>query len=271
MFQRCLLSHPHKPKLSKVSEVSLSKSGLPVHKSAFRPLHSSHGVYHYGIGQNSWLRLVTSGFISTQTTGSSLQLCRLSVQLETGASQAHPRQKRGSELQNRDPSKAKPVYGRAVHVSNRSVHCHQKQVPSGCLHMRSIQWHLKANSHVPESLEKLTPIPKSLHKHLEWWLQEHNVLEGQPLQHARQIFNDASNIGLWSVPESKLHISFLELKGFLLALKCCLYSHRQHHCCCLHTQEGGINLALFVPCFEDSCCGATLRNIVLQAHHIPGW
>ena len=64
--------------------------------------------------------------------------------------------------------------------------------------MRPIQWHLKTNWKVPESLEKVFPIPRSLHPHLQWWLQEDNVLTGQPLhpiKHALQIFTDASTEG----------------------------------------------------------------------------
>ena len=100
--------------------------------------------------------------------------------------------------------------------------------------MRPIQWHLKNNWRVPESLEKVIPIPRSLHPHLKYWLEESNVLPGQPLhplKHALQIFTDASKEGwgahlnertargTWSVPESKLHINHLELKAVFLALK----------------------------------------------------
>ena len=110
----------------------------------------------------------------------------------------------------------------------------EKQVHLGRLHMRPIQWHLKNNWRVPESLEKVIPLPRSLHPHLQWWLKESNVLQGQPLhpiKHALQIFTDASKEGWgahlneltargsWSVPESKLHINYLELKAVLLALK----------------------------------------------------
>ena len=110
----------------------------------------------------------------------------------------------------------------------------EKQVHLGRLHMRPIQWHLKNNWRVPESLEKVIPIPRSLHPHLEWWLDKHNVLQGQPLHpltHALQIFTYASKEGWgahlgertargsWSVPESKLHINYLELKAVFLALK----------------------------------------------------
>ena len=42
----------------------------------------------------------------------------------------------------------------------------EKQVHLGQLHMRPIQWHLKNNWRVPESLEKIIPLPRSLHPHL---------------------------------------------------------------------------------------------------------
>ena len=110
----------------------------------------------------------------------------------------------------------------------------EKQVHLGRLHMRPIQWHLKNNWGVPESLEKVIPVPNSLHPHLRWWLEENNVLLGQPLhplKHALQIFTDTSKEGwgahldehtargTWSLPESKLHINHLELKAVFLALK----------------------------------------------------
>ena len=110
----------------------------------------------------------------------------------------------------------------------------EKQVHLGRLHMRPLQWHLKNNWTVPESLEKIIPLPRTLHPHLQWWLDEDNVLQGQPLhpvRHALQIFTDASKEGWgahlneftargsWSVPESKLHINYLELKAVFLALK----------------------------------------------------
>ena len=101
--------------------------------------------------------------------------------------------------------------------------------------MRPIQWHLKNNWRVPESLEKVIPVPRSLHPHLKWWLEESNVLPvpGQPLhplKHALQIFTRrikrrvGSSLkhtarGNWSLPESKLHINHLELKAVFLDLK----------------------------------------------------
>ena len=57
----------------------------------------------------------------------------------------------------------------------------EKQVHLGRLHMRPIQWHLKSNWRIPESLEKVIPLPRSLHPHLQWWLQESNVLTGETI------------------------------------------------------------------------------------------
>ena len=128
--------------------------------------------------------------------------------------------------------------------------------------MRPIQWHLKNNWWVPESLEKVFPIPRSLHPHLQWWLEEDNVLQGQPLHpinHALQVFTDASKEGwaahlnehtargTWSLPESKLHINYLELKAVFLAFprvsgpllkQDSSDSHRQHHSGVIYKQAG---------------------------------
>ena len=74
----------------------------------------------------------------------------------------------------------------------------EKQVHLDRLHMRPIQWHHKNNWRVPESLERVIPIPRSLHPHLQWWLEEDNVLHGQPLhpfKHALQICTDALKEG----------------------------------------------------------------------------
>ena len=83
----------------------------------------------------------------------------------------------------------------------------EKQVHLGRLHMRPIQWHLKNNWRIPEQLEKVIPILRSLHPHLQWWLQEDNVLTGQPLHpitHALQIFTDTSKEG-WGAQLRQTH------------------------------------------------------------------
>ena len=162
----------------------------------------------------------------------------------------------------------------------------EKQVWAGRLHMRPVQWHLKRHWHVPESLEKTIPIPLSLYPHLDWWLEENNVLKGQPLhplQHTLQMFTDASNEGwgahlggstargVWSEPHQ-----FLGTQGsssgsqeFRAAVQGtdCPHSNGQHNCSLLHPQGGRyeIRFSLFptleapilVSSQEDNSAGKT--------------
>ena len=43
----------------------------------------------------------------------------------------------------------------------------EKQFHLGPLHMRLIQWHLKSHWRIPESVEKVIPIQRSLHPHFK--------------------------------------------------------------------------------------------------------
>ena len=165
----------------------------------------------------------------------------------------------------------------------------EKQVWAGRLHMRPIhETHLKRHWHVPESLEKVIPIPLSLHPHLDWWLEEDNILTGQPLhplQHTLQIFTDASNEGwgahlggstargVWSEPESRLHINFLGVKSSLtgpqefrasLQGSDCSDSNGQHNC------RGGMRSGSLCTLLWRLLSWCHPRKIVLRARHIPG-
>ena len=170
----------------------------------------------------------------------------------------------------------------------------EKQVPSWRLHMRPIQWHLKDHWHIPESLEKIIPIPRSLHPHLRWWLKEENVLPGQllhPLRHAVQIFTNASNKGWvahlvdytarsgWSILESRLHINFLELKAVLLALKefkplcrgrVVLVATDNTTVVAYINKEGGMHSGSLCALLWRLLSWCNLREICLRACHIPG-
>ena len=170
----------------------------------------------------------------------------------------------------------------------------EKQVHLGRLHMRPIQWHLKQHWRIPESLEKVIPIPRSLYPHLQWWLQEDNVLTGQPLhpiKHALQIFTDASKEGwgthlneftargTWSLPESKLHINYLELKAVFLALK-----EFQNLCAnkivpvatdnttvmSYINKEGGMRSGTLCALLWRILTWCTRHQVTLKARHIPG-
>ena len=163
-------------------------------------------------------------------TGSkaNFQLRRLPVRSERGQGQTHTRALAG--LDRPDPVSSVQSGMSLIGLLTAT----EKQVHLGRLHMRPIQWHLKNNWRVPESLHKVIPVPRSLHPHLKWWLEESNVLPGQPLhplKHALQIFTDASKEGrgthldehtargTWSLPESKLDINRLELKDLARPFK----------------------------------------------------
>ena len=170
----------------------------------------------------------------------------------------------------------------------------EKQVWLGRLHMRPIQWHLKRHWHVPEVLEKVIQVPHSLHHHLGWWLNEQNVLEGQslhPLQHALQLFTEASNEGwgahlgdytargVWSAPESRLHINFLELKAVLLALKSfellckgqiVLVATDNTTVVSYINKQGGMRSGSLCALLWRLLSWCHPREIVLRARHIPG-
>ena len=170
----------------------------------------------------------------------------------------------------------------------------EKQVVSGRLHMRPIQWHLKKHWHVPEVLEKIIPLPKSLHVHLRWWLDPNNVVKGQPLhplRHALQLFTDASNEGwgahlgdytakgLWSKPEGALHINLLEIKAVLLAPKQFepLYWGQTILVCTDNTtvvsyinKEGGMKSGSLCALLWRLLSWCNQRQVALLARHIPG-
>ena len=177
---------------------------------------------------------------------------------------------------------------------HRSTHSNRKQVHLGRLHMRPIQWHLKNNWRVPESLEKVIPVPKSLHPHLRWWLEESSVLLGQPLhplKHALQIFTDTSKEGWgahldehtaggqWSLPESKLHINHLELKAVFLALKefqtlvfnkTVLVATDNTTVVAYINKEGGMKLGSLCALLWRILSWCTRQQVTLRARHIPG-
>ena len=169
----------------------------------------------------------------------------------------------------------------------------EKQVHLGRLHMRPIQWHLKNHWRVPESLEKVIPLPRSLHPHLQWWLEESNVLQGQPLhpiKHALQVFTDASKEGWgahlnertargsWSLPESKLQTNYLELKAVFLALKefqdlCSnqiVLVATDNTTVVSYINKGGMKSGPLCALLWRILTWCTSNQVTLKARHIPG-
>ena len=124
----------------------------------------------------------------------------------------------------------------------------EKQVHLGRLHMRPIQWHLKNNWRVPESLEKVIPLPRSLHPHLQWWLEDENILRGQPLhpiKHALQIFTDFLNQIVLVATDNTTVVAYINKEGSMRSGPLCALLWR-----------------ILTWCSQ--------RQVTLKARHIPG-
>ena len=255
-LQGRLLPHSDTGTVQEVPEISYPGPDLPVQSTAVRSVNSAHGVYYYSKrgktdGHSKWYkdpliprRLVGESHIppglSPAYTGPNenvpeFRLAGKHRKVGTGTQTSfEPTPDRWQSLQEKilELISLLTCSVREFMSLIGLLTATEKRVHLGRLHMRPIQWHVKSNWRIPESLEKMIPLPRSLHPHLQWWLKEDDVLTGQPLhpiQHALQIFTDASKEGwggqnefiargTWSLLESKLHINYLELKVFL-ALK----------------------------------------------------
>ena len=181
-----------------------------------------------------------------------------------------------------------------VHVPDRVANSHRKASSPRPATYEAHTVAPKQHWRIPESLEKVIPIPRSLYPHLQWWLQEDNVLTGQPLhpiKHALQIFTDASKEGwgahlneftargTWSLPESKLHINYLELKAVFLALKefqnlCAnkivLVATNNTTVMSYINKEGGTRSGTLCALLWRILTWCTRHQVTLKARHIPG-
>ena len=109
----------------------------------------------------------------------------------------------------------------------------EKQVHLGRLHMRPIQWHLKNNWRVPESLEKsdynsqvpaspLTLMAKRRQCSHRPTITPNKTCSANIYRRVKRRVGHSLKRAhckrVWSLPESKLHINYLELKAVFLAL-----------------------------------------------------
>ena len=326
-LQGRLLPHSNTGTAQEVPQISYPGADLPVQNTAVRSVDSSHGVYYYSKGGKADghsqrykdppvpRRLVGESHIppglSPTYTGvnknvSTFRLaseCRkvgagtqASYQFDLESGQVRPTPDRWQNLQDKIlaliplPACLVREYMSLIGLLTAT----EKQVHLGRLHMRPIQWHLKSNWRIPESLEKRIPLPRSLHPHLQWWLKEDNVLTGQPvhpIQHALQIFTDASKEGWgthlnkftargdWSLLESKLHINYLELKAVLLALKefqdlcvgkMVLVATDNTTVVAYINKEGGMRSGPLCALLWRILTWCSGKQVTLKARHIPG-
>ena len=324
-FQRSILPHTNSQSVQEVHALSPPGSVLPVQSPSLWPVHSSHGVHSGGQrGQNRGFlegykdppvpRLAgeslypphlspaysnpshtLSGIRGAGEQGkvragsqTGLQLRRLPVRPERGQGQTNRRTLAGLDTQDQINIVGSALPGPTIHIPHRSTHSNRKASPLRATNIRPIQWHLKNNWRVPESLEKVIPVSKFLH------LEESNVLLGQPLhplKHALQIFTDASKEGWgahldehtargqWSLPESKLHINHLELKAVFLALKefqtlvfnkTVLVATDNTTVVAYINKEGGMKSGSLCALLWRILSWCTRQQVTLRARHIPG-
>ena len=254
-------------------------------------IHKGIRIHQY---LDDWLVRAGSYQVCLQHTQELVQICqRLGWIVNLEKSELEPKQIFnfvGYLFENLGDHVSTDLSGPAVHVPDWSADSNRK---ASLPRLASYETHTVASQKQLESAGSTGKGPRSLHPHLEWWLDESNVLQGQPLhplKHALQIFTDASKErwgahlgehtarGSWSVPESKLHINFLELKAVFLALK-----GFQHLCTArivlvatdnttvvaYINKEGGMSSGPLCALLWRILTWCTNHQITLKARHIP--
>ena len=129
--------------------------------------------------------------------------------------------------ENTDTAIPTGLSGPAIHVLDRFANSYRK---AGSPRPTTYETHTVASQKQLEG----TIVSRKSDPYSQITAPPDNVLQGQPLhpiKHALKIFTDTSKEGcgahlnehtargVWSLPESKLHINYLELKAVFLALK----------------------------------------------------
>ena len=112
----------------------------------------------------------------------------------------------------------------------------EKHTHLGQLYMRSIQWHLKNYWKIPESLEKVIPILRSLHQ----------------------------------LPETKGSLFGPKRVPRPLREQYNTHSYRQHHSCCLHIQRRGMKSGPQCTLLWRILTWCAREQVTLRGLHILG-
>ena len=185
----CLHSHTNTGTVQEISAVSYPVSVIPIQGTNIPTVHSSQKDPPVPRGLVGEIQIPPSlspaysrtikNMSATRLAGEfgeirvglqvSLQVCRLPVRpqrwpgpVNTGLVQKILQQKI-LELFSRPASPVRQFISLIGLLTAT-----KKQVHLSRLHMRPIQWHLQSNWRVPESPEKVIPMPRSLHPHLRW-------------------------------------------------------------------------------------------------------
>ena len=221
-----------------------------------------------------------------------LQLCRLPVrpQVQPGPTDTGPVAK--SSREDTSTFVTTGLSGLAVHVPDRSADSHRKtnslRPTTHETHSVASQEQL-ASTGISRKGHPFAPVSAS-----SLAMVARGKLTGQPLhpiKYALQIFTDASKEGWgahlneftargsWSVPESKLHINYLELKAVFLALKgfqnlCVdkidLVATDNTTVVAYINKEGGMRSGPLCALLWRILTWCSQRQVTLKARHIPG-
>ena len=157
--------------------------------------------------------------------------------------------------------------------------------------MSPIQWHLKNNWRILESLEKFIPIPgPCTHIYNGDWrkamcskatITSNKTCSAYIYRHIKRKvgahLNEHTARGTWSLPESKLHINYLELKAVFLALKefqdLCSDKVATNNTKVVSyiNKEGGMRLGALCTLLSRILTWYTRKQVTLKARHIPSW
>ena len=145
-------------------------------------LYPQHLSPAYTDFNNPLSRTRVAGEQGKVRTGSktSFQLCRLPVRPERGQGQTHNRTLAGLDRQYTVNTIWSGMPGLAVHVPHRSTHSNRKTSPPRATLHEAHTVALEEQLEGTRVTRKGDPGPQ-LHPYLRWWLEESNVLVGQPL------------------------------------------------------------------------------------------
>ena len=226
------------------------------------------------------------------TTG--VQFRRLPVRSPVRSGSTHSRQMGLPTTETSSNKESEDLFSQTIHVTNRTSYCHRETSLGGLApheaHSVASEKTLARSREFRENYPNSSVTPHAF----RLVAKRGECSPGSalhPLQHALQIFTDASNEGwgahlgdstargTWSQPESQLHINFLELKAVLLALKS--FEHLCRNQIVLIAtdnttvvsyinKEGGMRSGSLCALLWRLLSWCHLRKIVLRARHIPG-
>ena len=190
-FQRCILPYTHSQSVQEVHAFSPPGSVLPVQSPSLWPVHSPHGVHG---GQRGQTHGTSKGYkdppVPRRLAGESLypphlspaysnpshtvpgarvageqgkirtgptaglQLRRLPVRPEGGQGQTNRGTLADLDRQDQINTVGSGMPGPKIHVPHRSTHSNRKTSPLRATTHETLQWHLKNNWRVPESLKR---------------------------------------------------------------------------------------------------------------------